>query len=222
MSLPVYIIGGGGHASVVLDVLELMSREIAGIIDPLGQTAPAAQSGFPIFETDDFLLNTDPSRLALAIGIGGTGNSQLRQYCFDRYVALGFQVIQVIHPSATISSHSEIQSGVQIMAGAIIQPGCLIGRNSIINTQASVDHGCRIGANVHIAPGVVLSGDVIVGDGSHIGTGAMITQAKEIGANSVIGAGAVVLSDIPSGVSAWGVPAIVIKENPTFEHSLRG
>ncbi len=93
------------------------------------------------------------------------------------------------------------------MAGAVVNIGTRVKENSIINTNASVDHDCLIGAHVHIAPGVTLSGGVTVGEGSHIGTGASVMQGIEIGANVIVGAGAVVIDNIETGKTVCGVPA---------------
>ena len=93
------------------------------------------------------------------------------------------------------------------MAGSVIQPGSVIGRNVIINTRTSIDHDCEISDHVHVAPGVTLSGKVKIAAGAHIGTGATVIQGINIGANSMIGAGAVVVSDVAGDSKVIGVPA---------------
>lgn len=40
-----------------------------------------------------------------------------------------------------------------------------------------------------------------------LGVGAVVRQGVVIGSEAIIGAGAVVVSDIPSGVTAIGIPA---------------
>lgn len=74
----------------------------------------------------------------------------------------------------TWSLDSFIGDGTVIMAGAIVQPGCKIGKHVILNTGCSVDHDCVIGDYVHIAPGAHLCGNVTVGDGTLVGTGVCI------------------------------------------------
>jgi len=75
------------------------------------------------------------------------------------------------------------------MAGVVIQPGCAIGENSIINTRAGVDHDCRIGHDVHVAPGATLCGTVTVEDGAFIGAGATVIQGLRVGARAVVECG---------------------------------
>ena len=77
----------------------------------------------------------------------------------------------------------------------------------IVNTRASVDHGCQIGAFAHVAPGVALAGDVNVGEGAFIGIGAAVVPGRSIGAWATVGAGASVVRDVAAGTTVVGVPA---------------
>ncbi len=89
----------------------------------------------------------------------------------------------------------------------VIQNGCVIGDNAIINTGSIVDHDCMVGEHVHIAPGAVLSGGVTVGPMTNVGTGATVIQGIRIGEGAVIGAGSVVVDDVPAYAQVAGVPA---------------
>ncbi|BEP13603.1 hypothetical protein acdb102_19140 [Acidothermaceae bacterium B102] len=53
---------------------------------------------------------------------------------------------------------------------------------------------------------------VSIGDRAWIGANAVILPGVHIGADSVVAAGAVVRSDVPPGVLAAGVPAVVVRE----------
>ncbi len=67
---------------------------------------------------------------------------------------------------------SEIQSadGVQILAGAVVQPRVNIGGDNIINTGARIDHDCEIGAGASLIP------DITIGENSVIGSGSVIVS----------------------------------------------
>ncbi|HEX3032888.1 MAG TPA: NeuD/PglB/VioB family sugar acetyltransferase, partial [Bacillota bacterium] len=136
----------------------------------------------------------------------------LRSKLFDKFKADGYSFASVIHPSAIIGYDVELGEGVQILAGAIIQPGSRVGANTIINTKASLDHDCIIGAQVHVAPGVTMSGNVRIADGVHIGTGAVLIQGISVGRNSLVGAGAVVIRDVTAESTVVGVPAKEVTE----------
>lgn len=207
MSLPVIILGAGGHAKVLIEALLQSGNLIAGIVDPDPKLAGVEIFGVPVLGGDDVVNDLPPSEIQLVNGLGSVGLPFKRQQIFERFKGMGYKFATVVHPSAVVASDVELGEGVQIMAGVVIQPGCRIGINSIINTSASVDHDCIVGDHVHISPGVTLSGGVSVEAGSHIGTGATVIQGISIGSGCLIAAGAVVIKDIADGAMVRGVPA---------------
>ncbi len=204
---PVILLGAGGHAKVLLDILLEQNIEVLGIAEKDGTDLPSGLYGVPVIGSDSDVQQYPPDKVELVNGIGSVGSTTLRQKVYERFKRQGYRFTQVIHPRAVVSIRAELGEGVQIMAGAVVNIGTRIKEDSIINTNASVDHDCLIGAHVHIAPGVTLSGGVTVGEGSHIGTGASVMQGIEIGANVIVGAGAVVIDNIETGKTVCGVPA---------------
>ena len=204
---PVIIIGAGGHAKVVFDILLLTETKVLGFSDLDPTRAGNSIHGCSILGDDETVLRNDPASVLLVNGVGSVGNMQARRAVFDKYSDKGYAFMTVIHPSAVVSPRSDIGIGVQIMAGAIIQIDSRISDNCIINTGAIVEHDCRIDAHVHLAPGVTLSGDVVVGTESHVGTGATIMQGVHLGRRCTVAAGAVVIADIGNDTWVAGVPA---------------
>jgi len=204
MNKSIIIIGNGGHASVLTEILLLQQRNI------LGFTAPKEEvnsNGLKYLGNDVVITNYNPEEIELVLGIGTVRISNFRETLFEKMNKIGYTFATCIHDKAIISKTAILAEGTQVMAGAIIQPYAQIGKNTIINTGAIIEHDCVVGSHVHIAPGTTLSGSVIIGDGSHIGTGSSIIQAVEIGKNTLIGAGAVVISNIGTNKKAFGVPA---------------
>jgi UDP-perosamine 4-acetyltransferase len=207
MTKPVVILGGGGHARVVIDALRRAGHTIAGVIDPKPEVAKTLPAGVNWLGKN--LSQTKASEAQVAIGVGSleanANNPRIR--LFYEAKAAGFEILSVRHPSAIVAGDVALGEGSQVMAGVILQPGIRIGVNCIVNTSASLDHDCRIGDHVHIAPRVVLSGGVSVGNGSHLGTGAIIIQSIRIGEWAMIAAGAIVTVDVPPGTRvASGAP----------------
>jgi sugar O-acyltransferase (sialic acid O-acetyltransferase NeuD family) len=209
--LPVIILGAGGHAKVLIDALRLQSIEILGIVEADSTSKGHVLMGVPIVGNDDDVMNFSSNHIRLVNGIGSTRVGSIRRYIFESFKDKGYQFQNVIHPSAIIAGDVELSEGVQVMAGAVIQTGCKVGANSIINTRASVDHDCLIGKHVHIAPGATLSGGVIVGGDSHVGSCAVIIQGLQVGSRCLVAAGAVVIRHVPDEMSIAGVPARKIK-----------
>lgn len=206
ISLPVIIIGGGGHAGVIADVLRLKGVHILGFTD-VDDSSKSLTSTVPYLGDDTVIGQYHIEEILLANGLGSIKNTTARRKIFDAFSAQGYQFVSCIHPSAVIAADVRIGGGSQIMAGSVVQPGCDIGQNVIINTRASLDHDCVIGDHAHVAPGVTLSGGVRVAAGAHIGTGATVIQGIRIGEKSVIGAGSVVLKDVADSCMVVGVPA---------------
>ena len=199
------ILGAGGHARVLVDALRAINMTIAGCIAP---QAPDADwpPGIAYLGADSVLVNHNPAQIRLVCGLGGTRSNEPRRYLFDKAKAAGFTFHTVVHPRAMIADEVAIAEGTAVMAGAILQTGCKLGANVIVNTGAIIDHDCYIGAHAHIAPGACLSGGVTVGERAHIGTGASVIQGVTIGADAVLAAGCVVVRDVPAGLVIAGVP----------------
>ncbi|MFK7845724.1 MAG: acetyltransferase [Rhodothermales bacterium] len=203
----ILLLGGGGHAKVVLDALQSSKLNVIGFLEQ--NTAIEELSGIKrIGDTHPSdIPNYPPAEVILANGFGSTWKNSLRKDQYELWKAHGYQFITVIHPTAIIANDVVLEEGGQIMAGAVVQPGVTIGENALINTRAAIDHDCTIGAHVHIATGASISGEVRVDDGAHIGTGATVIQGIHIGEASVVGAGSVVVRDVNARTQVMGVPA---------------
>lgn len=204
MSKPIIMIGNGGHASVLVEMLIAEQREVKGY------TAP--QAGNSLFDlsylgTDDVIHTYNPDEVELVLGLGTIGISTLRKSIFEHFTTKGYTFANVIHPTAIVAASVKLGQGVQIMAGAILQTNAVIADNTIINTGVIVDHDSVICCHVHVAPGSTLSGGVVIGNGCHIGTGTSVIQGIIIGDETLIGAGSVVVKSIGNRKTAYGVPA---------------
>lgn len=189
--LPLIFIGAGGHARVLQELAQAAGRNIVGVCDPeLVSQGVSTWRTVPVLGGDDALTDMDPAGVRLVNGIGQLVGSQSRRHLFERFTNAGFTFATLVHPAAWVARSATLAEGVQIMAGAIIQPDCRIGRNVIVNTRASVDHDCTIGQHVHIAPGATLCGGVQIEEDAFIGAGAVVIQGLHIGRAALLGAGA--------------------------------
>jgi sugar O-acyltransferase (sialic acid O-acetyltransferase NeuD family) len=195
--LPVLLLGGGGHARVLLDAMRASGRTIIGIADPALAAAEQGPGGVPVLGGEEVLDELKPDEILLVNGVGSVGSMAAREAIYRRGLDRGFRFATVVHSSAIVSASARLGDGVQLMAGSIIQCDAAIGANSIVNTGACVDHDCRIGESVHVAPGATLSGAVTIGDRTHIGTAATVIQGISIGRDCLVAAGAVVYRDLP-------------------------
>lgn len=215
MKQPLVIVGGGGHAKVVIDLLIKQRQPIIGFTDPDQQKKDIF--GIPYLGDDNVIATYDPKDIGLVNGLGTIAINAQRIKLYEQFKALGYCFKEIVHESSIIGRGVVVSKGAQVMAGVVIQSGCRIGPNAIVNTGAAVDHDCVIEAHVHVAPGSVLCGDVIVNKGAHIGAGSCIVQGVEIGEYSIVGAGAVVTRNVESGAVVTGIPAKKIREQLLFQ-----
>lgn len=207
MSVPVIVIGAGGHARVVADALRGAGSEVLGFVDADWGRHGAQLDGLMVLGGDEMLATYRSANVLLANGIGSIGIPTRRRAVHEALAADGWRFTTVIHPRATVSPHARLEEGAQVMAGAVVQPGAVIGVGCIVNTGSVVDHDCVLGAHCHVAPGATLSGEVHLGAECHVGTGAVVVQSIRLGARTLIGAGAVVVRDHPGAATLVGVPA---------------
>jgi len=203
------LLGGGNHAKVVIEAMEA-----AGIPKPVavldaddsrwGQTL----HGVLIVGNDKCLGQLAARGVScFVVGVGSSGDTQLRQALFELGKTHGLVPVTIQHPAAIVSPSAVTGCGAQVLGGAILNTDCVIGANVIVNTAAIVEHDCVIGDHVHLATGARLAGGVIVRAGAHVGIGATVKQGIEIGPRAVVGAGAVVIRDVAPGAVVAGVPA---------------
>lgn len=206
-------LGAGGHAKVVIEILELMAGyELVGLLDANQQLWGTDILGVPVLGDDDLLPKLYNRGVGHAfIGLGTVGDTRPRRELYEKARRQGFQIVSAIHPQAIISPSAEIGHGPTVMAGAVINAAARLGDNVIVNTGAIVEHDCVVGNNVHIATGARLASTVYVGDGAHIGLGASVRQCIRIGRNAIVGAGSVVVDEVPDNVIVVGVPARMLR-----------
>jgi len=203
MTRKIFLYGAGGHAKVILELLEVNERPCAGIYDEYG--AATQLLGYPVSGN----LNDDYKAADSAMIIA-VGNNAVRRTLARK---LSANWATIIHPSANISSRCTIGNGTVVMAGVSVNSEVRIGDHVIINTNCSVDHDCVLANYVHISPNAALAGNVQVGEGTHVGIGATVIQGIKIGKWATIGAGSVIIRDVPDYAVVVGNPGRILRMN---------
>lgn len=199
----ILILGAGGHGKVVADILTCQGIGVLGFLDDNPATWGSSCLGLPTLGGINTYKDYAPDGLII-----GVGQNRVREALVQRLgKAADALWINAIHPSTIIAPSVCLGIGIVIAAGAVINPEASIGDHTIINTGATIDHDCQIGGFCHIAPGVHLAGAVTVGEGSLLGIGSAVIPLRNIGEWTIVGAGAVVIRDVPSNVTAKGIPA---------------
>lgn len=201
MRSEIVIIGAGGHARVIADILRCRGERLLGYLDDKDASA------FPDLPMLGKLA--DIGRFAEHRFIIGIGHNATRRAIALQHPELTYYT--AIHPSAVIASDVRIGEGCAVMANAVINTGSVLLEHCIVNTAATLDHDNELAAYVHISPGAHLSGTVTVGEETWLGTGALVCNNVNLCGGCMIGAGAVVTRDITEPGTYVGVPARLLK-----------
>lgn len=210
------LIGAGGHAAALADILLKQGKTIAAVVSPNIVAGQAIFNNIPHYKNDDDIQMFDNQGVLLVNGIGAMPKQNLREQLYHYYKKLGYKFATVIADSATVSEYASLAEGVQIMNNAVVNIGVSVGENSIINTSSSIDHDCTIGAQCHMAPGVKMSGQVTVDNNVHIGTGANIINNISIERNVIISVGANVTKPVMKDSVVFGARSTI--KGMKYEH----
>jgi len=211
MKEKIIVIGGGGHAKVIISILKKQKKyEVVGYTDISDN---GLILGIQFLGSDEKLHSLFDSGIQnAAIGLGQIKTALHRRKIVDVLKNIGFKIPAIISPKSIVNEDVNIGNGTVVMDGVVINSGTSIGEFSIINTNSSVDHDCKIGSFTHITPGVTLSGEVTIGDNVLIGTGASVIHQIKIPDNTIISSGSSVQMDIEKVGIYRGVPAEFVRE----------
>ena len=210
----IVIIGAGGHAKVIADIIlkrkELLNEKlnITGFLDD-GYKNLKYTKIFDIPILGDTSLIGKLEHEKKYNYIIGIGNNKIREKISNKFPNLNYYT--AIHPKSVIGTEVAIAEGTIVMANTIVNSGTKIGKHCILNTGSIIEHDNKIEDYCHISPNSTLCGTVKVGKNSWIGAGSTIIQNRNIGENSMIGAGSVIIRDIPNNCAVVGNPGKIIK-----------
>jgi sugar O-acyltransferase (sialic acid O-acetyltransferase NeuD family) len=209
----VVIIGAGGFAREVLDILDAVnhvrsSYDFLGfIVDPQYAEPGTFVNDKPVLGGFDWL----EAHREQVMAICGVGAPELRFRLVLRAKGQGVRFFSVTHPSAIMTRWVSIGEGTIITAGCILTNRIRLGNHVHVNLDCTIGHDSVIEDFVTLSPGVHVSGNVSLREGCNVGTGTNIIERKTVGAWSILGAGTTVTSDVPPNSTVVGVPGKVIK-----------
>ena len=195
------LIGAGGHAHVLHDVIVRMGARVVAV-------SGESRGG----EWEPAVLATDEELAAVARETGaavalGVGDEARRATLLDWATASGLDLPAIVASTATVAVSASLGEGTVVLEHAHVGPGARLGRAVIVNTAAVVEHDAVVGDHSHVAPGAVLLGGAVVGAMTLVGSGARVLPGVRVGSGVVVGAGAVVVDDVPDDTVVTGVPA---------------
>lgn len=178
MTPPLMLLGAGGHAKAIAELLAAQGRPVTHY----HALAPCDWLGDCTFiENETEALAWIPGQ-DFVLGMGGVAPEGLRKRLglLHRFRDAGGKAFSAIHPRTIVSSSATIAPGAIILAGAILQPGARLEEGAILNTGAIFEHDSRAGAGSHIAPGAIVLGGCSIGSCSMVGAGAVMLPGSSL------------------------------------------
>ncbi|MBD5224019.1 MAG: acetyltransferase [Bacteroidales bacterium] len=209
MDKPIILIGGGGHCKSVINTIESINREIAGILDLPVNIGKKCLNYTIVGSDKDIPKYIDEYEFIITLGY--IKNADIRTEIFKKIKLLGGTLATIIAKSAIVSRYAKIGEGTVILNQACVNASAEIGCNCIINTMANIEHDSIVGDGCHISTGCLINGGVKVGKYSFMGSGSIVCQGLTIAEKTIIGAGGVVCSSIYHSGTYVGVPVKKIK-----------
>ncbi len=206
--LPIVLIGAGAHAREVAEIVE-HSRVECGTAPLLGfLDDDPSKHGSNIHERpvlgDTSWLKDNVGRVAAIVTIGSI---PLRKKVAREVEKIGVPFARAISPLAHLSPRCTIGFGCMVFPRVVVSTNVTIGQHVILGTHCNVSHDSTVGDYAFLCPASTVTGGVSIGEEVMLGTNSSVIPSKRVGARSIVGAGACVVRDVPSDVTALGVPA---------------
>ena len=188
------VAGSSGHAKVVIDIVEAEGRyTIAGLLD--GPEATGVL-GYEVIGHED-----DLASLVEQYSLGGVivaiGDNFKRARVAESIAAQcpDLPFVNAVHPGASIGKDVDLGTGTVVMAGARINPSCVIGRHCLVSANAFLDHDSTMHDHSSLGSGVQTGGSCVIGECTAVGIGATLIHGVKVGEHTVVGAGAIALQE---------------------------
>lgn len=208
MKKPLIIIGAGGYAKILIELVRLSGLYRVEAVIGLESDSQDTILGEKILKGDKYIQEyLDKGINLVAIAIGAYTSNKRRAEIFNYFQEQGFTVVSLIHPSAEISPSVKIGAGAVINAGVIINSDVTIGDDVSIAPGTVIEHEAVINDHVLLSTASTIGAGSVIGNSALLGVASVIIPRVKVGANALVAAGAVVVSDIPDNSRVFGIPA---------------
>ena len=183
------LIGCGGHARALIDVVESSGRwHVVGLVG-LPEQVGDKVLGYPVLGSDQDLPSLREQCSHALLAVGQIALPSRRQRLASELERLAFALPAVISGRAHVSRHAKLGLGTSVGHGVIVNAGASVGDYCILNSNALIEHDAVIGDYCHISTGVLVNGGVSIGESSFIGSGVVLREGLKLPPQTVISAG---------------------------------
>lgn len=198
--MKIAIVGAGSMAQSIVSMLVCdRNFQVVGFTDKNSTTKGKKILGIEVIGAHSILKDLFKQGISGAVIAIGYDNN-IRERYFHELKGIGFEMINVVHPSAIVDPSAKISEGIVIGPGCVISPGVTIEKNTIIEAGTIIGANVQIGDNVYMGVGCCVSGGGFIKRNAFLSAGCSIAPFVTIGKNAKISPGASVTKDIPDSV----------------------
>lgn len=215
-TLPLVLLGAGGTAREVVDLVAALSRHeppryriVAGL-DDRGDAARGGLGSIPV-EGPLRMARDYPADTWFVDTLGSSRNYRGRPGVIGALGIPDSRFATLLHPSAVVSASARIGAGSLIFAHATIGAGATLGAHVSVLPHCSISHDAEVGDWSLLATGAIVSGAARVGQCCYLGAGAVLIERSRVGDAALVGMGSVVLTEVAAGTVVAGNPARVLR-----------
>ena len=126
----VLILGAGGHAKVIADILMSQGTQVRGFLDDDPNLWGKTRLGLPILGAIAQHSAYQPDGLII-----GIGDNLARRSVAQRLSAQAQRLLlNAVHPRATVARSARLGREIVVGANAVINPDAVLGDHVIVNT----------------------------------------------------------------------------------------
>lgn len=164
--------------------------------------------GIPVVAFENIREHFNPSEYAFFATPVYTQLNRLRQRLFKQCKEWGYEALTYISPNAFVWDNVIVGENSFIFENNTVQYNVRIGDNTIIWSGNHIGHSANIGDNVFISSQVVISGYTKVGDNSFLGVNSCLGNNISFPEDSILAAGSVLTKSVDErGAIYAGNPA---------------
>ena len=149
--------------------------------------------GCPVIPFEE--LATIDTDFEIILGIGYSKMNQLKRKVYNLCVNNGYKVATYISSKAVVYTQ-DILDGCFIAPGAIVGPGCKLGRGNYLESAAALSHDNELGDFNFLSTNAVFGGFAKVEDNCFFGLHCTVRDSVSVASDSLVGSAANVLKSI--------------------------
>ena len=206
------IIGSGDLGQSIAHYAQNNGFEIVGFYDDYQKVEYV--KGIPILgkldEIESDYMEHIFDALVCAIGYNHFG---FREKVYNRYhCEVGIPFATIIDFSCHVDSTASIGEGVVLFPTAMVDKGCVIEDNVLLNVGVTIAHDSRVKKHSFLSPRVAVAGFSTIGERCMIGINSTIIDNISVCDDTRVGGGTLLIHDVTEKGLYVGVPARFVKK----------